>query len=282
VSVYVGTDNLMYEQIHEWGILPGELVFGKISAVAIDSKDRVYMYQRDRAKNGTPPIVVFDGAGQYLQSWGEEIFIDPHGIFISSSDELYAVDRDGHQVVKCALTGEVLLRLGHGGKPALQAPFNHPNDVAVSESGEIYVADGYANSCVHRFTPNGEHVLSWGRPGTGPGEFRVPHGIWVDTKERVFVADRENHRVQLFTTDGAFLTEWTDFYRPTDIFIDAHGAIYVTDLIPRVSVFDPDGTLLARIRPANNNVHGVWADSLGNLYVAATDGPTLEKYVRQT
>jgi peptidylglycine monooxygenase len=123
---------------------------------------------------------------------------------------------------------------------------------------------------------------SWGQPGSLPGEFRVPHGIWVTEDDRVLVADRENGRVQVFGRDGTFVDEWTDFYRPTNIFVDRHGSIFVSDLIPRISVFDRDGRLVDRLRPYHNNAHGVWNDKSGSIFLAATDGSCVEKFVRQT
>ena len=114
-----------------------------------------------------------------------------------------------------------MLTLGQRGRPSLQAPFNHPADVAVSPAGEIYVADGYGNSSVHRFSVEGEHLGSWGAPGAGRGEFTTPHGIWVDAQDRVLVADRENNRVQLFSPEGDYYGEWRDLYHPMDIYVDA-------------------------------------------------------------
>jgi peptidylglycine monooxygenase len=220
---------------------------------------------------------VLDREGVAIDSWGRGDIIDAHGLHITKSDELLAVDRDGHRVVKFTLAGDIVMVLG--GQPSWQAPFNHPTDVAVGPTGDIYVTDGYCNSSVHRFSAAGELVDSWGQPGSGDGEFRVPHGIWVDD-EHVYVADRDNNRVQLLTLSGEFVEAWTDFYRPTDVFIDRTGHIFVTELIPRVSVFDGSGRLVARLRPANNNAHGVWADSQGDLYVAPTDGRSVEKFVR--
>lgn len=275
----VGANSFRYERFSTWGRSTSDGAgFGKISAVALDSSDRVYVYQRDIHERGIEPIVVLTPEGDACDAWGRGIVRDAHGLFMFN-DVLFAVDRDGHQVVKFALTGDVLMTLGNSKRPSWQQPFNHPTDVAVAPDGEIYVADGYCNSCVHRFTADGELIATWGNAGIAPAEFIVPHGIWVD-ETCVFVADRDNHRVQIFTRDGEFVQEWTQFYRPTDIYVDREGFIYVTELIPRVSIMTQSGELVARIRPANNNAHGVWADSRGSLYVALTDGPTLEKFER--
>lgn len=274
----VGTSR-RYERILDWGRPPKEVGFGKISAVALDSGGNVYIYQRDPQRRGYPPIVVFSDSGDYLRGFGVGFIGDPHGMHISAADDLYVVDRDGHSVLKLSLEGELILSLGDSRRPAMQAPFNHPNDVAVAEDGEIYVADGYGNSAIHRFTREGKHIQTWGNPGSLAGEFRVPHGIWVDEDDRVLVADRENNRVQVFTRDGEFVEEWTDYYRPTNIFIDSSGTIFVSDLTPRISVLDRMGELIDRIRPYNNNAHGIWGDAEGNVYLAATDGFSVEKFV---
>ena len=276
-KLIAGTGNYVYEVVRPWGELPPGMEFGGVSHVGVDSQDRVYAFQRK-----DPPIVIFDRSGKYLGSWGSGMFIDAHGIYISDDDHIYLGNRDAHTVVKCTLDGTVVMTLGTEEKPAFQEPFNHPADVAVAPNGDIYVADGYANSRVHRFSANGDLILSWGSPGKGPGEFSVPHGIWVDKNEKVYVADREHGRVQVFTPEGEFMDQWTDFFRATDIYVDADGAVYVGDLVPRLSVFDGNsGTMIARGRPVLNVPHGIYGDSHGDLYVAEPTEQRLTKLVRQ-
>ena len=158
MTQFFGTGKYIYQIIDPFGTLPEGMSWGNVSHVAVDSKDRVYAFQRK-----DPPIVVFDSDGNFLDSWGDGQLIDAHGIFVTPEDDLFLVDRDMYEVLKYTLQGEPLLRIGVRGKSALQEPFNHPADVAVSPSGDIYVADGYGNSMVHKFSPNGELVLSWGR-----------------------------------------------------------------------------------------------------------------------
>jgi len=242
----------------------------------VDSKDRVYFYQRT-----DPPVLIFDGDGHFLTAWGSERLRDAHGIFIGPDDHVYLCNRDEHEVLKLTPEGRTLLVLGHRGRPSLQAPFNHPADVAVAPDGEIYVADGYGNSSVHRFSAEGRHLGSWGAPGAGHGQFTTPHGIWVDGQNRVLVADRENNRVQLFSPEGDYYGEWRDLYHPMDIYVDGVGTVYVTDQIPRISMYSPDGRLLARGRPVNVGAHGVWGDSHGNLYLAEVGVNQVTKLVRR-
>ncbi len=276
-KLMAGSGNYVYEVVRPFGELPAGMEFGSVSHVGVDSHDRVYAFQRK-----DPPIVIFDRNGKYLNSWGSGMFIDAHGIYLSADDHIYLGNRDAHTVVKCTLDGKVVMTLGTEEKPAFQEPFNHPADIAVAPNGDIYVADGYANSRVHRFKANGDLILSWGSPGKGPGEFSVPHGVWVDKNEKVYVADREHGRVQIFTPEGEFIDQWTDFFRATDIYMDADGAVYVTDLVPRLSVFDGNsGKMIARGRPVLNTPHSLYGDSHGDLYVAEPTEQRLTKLVRQ-
>ena len=275
-GLVVGSGEFIYDVVRPWGTLPAGWTLGLVSHVAVDSQDRVYFYQRK-----DPPVLVFDPDGAFLTGWGSQRLRDAHGIFAGPDDHLYVCNRDEHEVLKVTLEGKVVLALGHRGRPAWQAPFNHPADVAVSPSGEIYVADGYGNSAIHRFSPEGRHLGSWGAPGAGRGQFTTPHGIWVDARARVLVADRENNRVQLFSPEGDFYDEWRDLYHPMDIYVDAAGAVYVTDQIPRLTVYSPDGRLLARGRPVAVGAHGVWGDSRGNLYLAEVGVNQVTKLVRR-
>jgi peptidylglycine monooxygenase len=275
-GLIVGTGDFVYEVVRPCGVLPGGWSLGVVSHVAVDSKDRVYFYQRK-----DPPVLVFDHDGNFLTGWGSQRLLDAHGIFVGPDDHLYVCNRDEHEVLKLTPEGKIELVLGWRGRPALQAPFNHPADVAVSRNGDIYVADGYGNSAVHRFSSEGKHLRSWGAPGSGRGQFTTPHGIWVDGRDRVLVADRENDRMQLFSPDGDYLAEWSDLYHPMDIYVDSAGTVYVTDQIPRISMYTLDGQLLARGRPAAMGAHGVWGDSRGNLYLAEVGLNQVTKLARR-
>ena len=142
--------------------------------------------------------------------------------------------------------------------------------------------DHRGHSSVHRFSVEGEHLDSWGAPGPGRGEFTTPHGIWVDAQDRVLVADRENNRVQLFSPEGDYFGEWRDLYHPMDIYVDPGGTVYVTDQIPRISMYAPDGRLLARGRPGNVGAHGGWGDSRGDLYLAEVGLIQVTKLARRS
>jgi len=243
--------------------------FQSPSAVAVDSHDNVYVYQR-----GDPPVLVFDRGGNLIGQWPRKdgAPADAHLIYVGPDDAVYLADRDAHQILKYTTDGELVMSLGVRDRAELQAPFNHPADICVAPpgsplAGEIYVADGYGNSSIHRFSADGDYIKSFGSPGSGSGEFRVPHSVRVSADGRVYVADRENNRVQVFREDGQFIEEWTDFKKPMGVHIDAEGTVYVTDQVPRLSILTLGGRLLARGRTFEQ-AHNVYTDSAGNIYGA--------------
>jgi DNA-binding beta-propeller fold protein YncE len=264
INTFVALGDWLYRVDRSWAKLPQSFTLDAVSQVAVDSHDRVYVFQR-----GDPPVIIFDQSGSFVGSWGAGLIADAHGIFITKDDRVLLVDRDGHQVIGFDLDGRRLWDIGARQSPRLQAPFNHPADVAVdAASGHMYVADGYGNSAIHCFDVHGKFIRSWGRPGKGPGEFTTPHGVWIDGSRRVLVADRENDRLQLFDPEGNYIDEWSDLYHPMDIFVDATGYIFVTDQIPRLTMFSPDGTLVGRCKPVPIGGHGISGDSDGNLYLS--------------
>ena len=241
---------------------------GRVSDVAVDADGKVHVLLRfdPLVDDPAPRVITHDAQGQRVGAWGEDILADSHMIVPAPGNRLFVVDRDAHQIVICAPNGQ---RLGHiGERNTPHAPFNHPTDVAFCPQGTIYVSDGYANARVHRFTPEGEPITAWGTLGHGPGEFLNPHAIWVQPDGRVVVADRENSRLQVFSPDGALLAIWTGFQKPLDIWGDAEGRLYVTDLVPSLSLLAPDGKVLGRCRPVLNGTHGICGDANGCLYLA--------------
>ena len=186
-----------------------------------------------------------------------------------------------------AETEKLLLTLGREDKPGEPGkPFNKPTDLAVSPQGELFITDGYGNSRVHRFTQEGELIKSWGDPGTGPGQFNIPHGVWADRK-RVYVADRQNNRIQIFTHDGEYIEKWGGFDLPCDIYIDDQNRVYVPELRSRLSILNLKGEVLLRIGGTNLKIpgefvapHCVWKDSKNAFYVGeALEGQRIQKFV---
>lgn len=283
----VGTGRYRYEVIDTWGKLPNGQSFGPVSDVGVDSRDRIYAFQR-----ADPPVLVFDRDGNFLSSWGQGAFDDPHGIYISPDDVIYLTDRNGQLALKYSLDGRLLLSIGTRGQasdtgatkdgelvPRAAGPFNKPTKIAPAPSGDLYVSDGYRNSRVHRFSGDGRLLASWGTPGkVAPGEFHLPHSVWVDAQGLVYVCDRENSRIQIFSPAGEYLRMWTDIHRPTDLHFGADGIAYVSELSPRVSVLDAAGQVLARWE--SGSAHGICADSRGDIYLAEVRGRKIAKCVR--
>ncbi len=276
MAVTIGTEQYVYEYQEGWAKLPTGQRFDRPSAVAVDSQDRVYVYQQQG-----PRVQVFSRDGNFLIAWPRRAqdVNDAHLICISPNDEIYLVERDAQQVLKYTVEGELLIALGTRYQAAAQAPFNHPTDVAVSASGELYISDGYANSSVHRFSADGGYISSFGSPGSGPGQFRVPHSLDVSQDGRVFVADRENNRIQVFSSEGDYITQWTDFAGPMGLHIHTDQNAYVTDQVPRVSILNLEGELLARGRTFGNG-HNLCTDSRGDIYVANVMDQNIQKFVK--
>ena len=272
----IGAGDFRYEYQPGWARLPDGVSLGDPSGVAVDSMDRVYVYQRLG-----PPVLVFDRDGHFLEGWERRngVPLDAHHIHIGPDDTVYLTDRDAHQVLIYDSGGNLQRSLGTRRSAAMQAPFNHPADVCVAPSGELYVADGYGNSSVHRFSAAGDYIGSFGSPGSGPGQFRVPHSVSVSQDGRVYVADRENNRVQVFTPEGEFQAEWTDFKCPMGVHIDANQVVYVTDQIPRVSIYTLDGELLSRGRTFEG-AHQVYTDSEGSIYGLDTANQRVQKLLK--
>jgi DNA-binding beta-propeller fold protein YncE len=283
-----------YELVSDWAQLPDGWVLGQ-TAIATDSADRVYLFNRS-----DHPLIVLDRDGNYLNSWGEGLLTSAHGIFLDEEESLYLPVFGSHVIYKFSSAGDLLLELGSRDNPSdtgwardwrlrperSAGPFNTPADIAVTKQGAIYVADGYGNARIHRFSPQGELEISWGDPGDGPGQFHVAHGIWVHDDGRVFVADRENNRIQVFTGDGAYLEEWGGFARPCDIYVDEEGVVFVAELSAFVTLLTLDGEVIARWPNAIttseiSGAHALWLDSHGDLYLnVSQDGRRIEKYRR--
>jgi sugar lactone lactonase YvrE len=264
-----------------WGGTPG---------MACDARGRVFVYSRC-----PHPLVVFDAEGNFLDSWGEDLLKDAHGIYVDADDNVYCVERGRHCVFKFDRDGRLVLTIGTPDTPAAQdgAPFNLPTDLAVASTGELFVSDGYGNARVHKYAPDGTLLLSWGERGDGPGQFNLSHCVRVDQYDRVWVCDRENNRIQIFDTDGRYLTEWRDLLRPNQVCFDPkEDIVYISELTQRISIYTLDHTLVARWGGGGETPgqepgqfaggpHGICCDAQGNLYVGEVfvDG-RWHRYVR--
>jgi DNA-binding beta-propeller fold protein YncE len=252
----------IYKVVRPFASWPSTLPIGIFSKGAVDSRGNLHVCQR-----ADPPVIVFDRKGKYVRSIGDGRNADSHGIWITPDDRVLLVDRDAHQLICYSPQGKELFTIGDPARPRFKEPFNHPADVTVAPSGDIYVADGYGNTMVHRFSAEGKLRMSWGGCGTGPGEFSTPHGINVLPDGRLVVGDRENNRVQVFDPAGKYLTEWHGFYHPMDIYLDGRGLIYVTDQRPRVTALNDRGEILGSCKPALSMPHGITGDKDGNIFI---------------
>jgi DNA-binding beta-propeller fold protein YncE len=250
--------------IHRKWARPEGQGFGFLSDLMVDGSGNVHVAQR----GANQPVLVFDRDGRQIGAWGEGILAEPHYINSSADGGILVADRDAHQVLRFDPDGKLVQALGKRHWPSLDAPFNHPTAAVQAPDGEIYVADGYGNSNVHRFAADGSLIRTWGGRGSGPGSFTTPHAVAIDRRGRVLVADRENNRVQVFNRDGDFVAEWGDFYHPMQIWIDDRDLVFVTDQIPRISLLTLDGKLVGRCRGAINGAHGLSGDAEGNLYLS--------------
>jgi DNA-binding beta-propeller fold protein YncE len=261
--------------------LPKGFKFGLATAVATDKDDNLFVFHR-----GKQPISVFDKNGKFLRSWGDAEVDTAHGLRIDGEGNIWTTDLGTHQVIKYDPQGKVLLTLGTKGKPGrTREHFNKPADVAVTPAGDVYIADGYNNTRVVKFSKEGKYLLEWGKPGNGPGEFNLPHAIFLDGKGRVYVGDRENDRVQVFDADGKYLEQWRDTGSPFGLFLQGDRMLVADGRGDQVRILDLAGKVLARFGKNGKDLgqfqlpHGICADSRGVVYVTEADGERVQKFV---
>lgn len=285
-----GSGRYSYTVDPGWPKRPSEWSWGWTPGMACDSQDRLFVYSRC-----DHPLLVFSTDGELLASWGEGLLKDPHGITIDKDDNVYCVERNRHCVFKFNREGQLVLTIGLPDVPGAKEgePFNRPTDIAVASNGELFISDGYGNSRMHKYSADGQRLLSWGEPGSRPGQFNLCHCVRIDRQDRLWVCDRENNRIQLFDTTGAFLTEWTGLLRPNQVWFEPdEDVVYITELTQQISVYTLDHTLITKWGGAGQTPgdgpgqfvggpHGICRDSKGNLYVGEVfaDG-RWHKYVR--
>jgi DNA-binding beta-propeller fold protein YncE len=206
--------------------MPEGWFFGRVSAAASDTKGEVYVFHRNIKID---PIVVFDNNGKYLRSWGKDLFDNPHGIRIDPEGNVWCVDNNSHQVRKFTRDGKLLLTLGvRGERGNDETHFGSPTDIAWDrKTGDFYVSDGYGNSRVMKFNKDGKFLLTWGKPGSAPGEFQTVHAVATDSQGRVYISDRSNERIQIFTAQGEFLKQWTHLGATQGLDITAKDELWV-------------------------------------------------------
>lgn len=300
-----------YQVVHGWPVLPEGRDLGAVSGVGIDSHDNVLVFHRNErtwpasdelvtTPIAFPTVTIFDGhTGRMLAEWGANQFAMPHGLTVDRNDNVWLTDVALQQVYKFSHDGRLLMTLGERGVAGNDAAhFNRVTDVAVAPDGTFFVSDGYRNRRVMKFAPMGEFLLQWGTKGNGPGQFALPHGIALDASGRVYVADRENDRIQIFDGSGHYISEWKgkDIGRPYDLRFAPDGTAVIADGGEQpdkppdrsgVVLVRPDGTVLERFGRWGNYdgefemAHSIAVAHDGSLYVADITGKRVQKFVRK-
>jgi sugar lactone lactonase YvrE len=326
-----------YQTVKDWAKFPDGRMWGSTSAVEIDKDGKsIWVAERcgansclDRATgqmSPLPPILKFDPSGKLVKSFGEGMLIFAHGIFVDRDGNVWVTDGQdnapqpagggapaagatkGHQVYKFSPDGKLLMTLGKPGGAAAPDYFYQPNDVLAAPNGDIFVSEGHGgenkNNRILKFSKDGKLIKTWGKFGTGPGEFDLPHALAMDSKGRLFVGDRNNNRIQIFDQDGKFLAEWKQFSRPSGLYIDKNDTLYVADSESgsvsrnhdgwkrgiRIGSAK-DGKLIAfipdpetRVRPeftGTSAAEGVAADAQGIVYGAEVGPRGVKRYVKK-
>jgi DNA-binding beta-propeller fold protein YncE len=298
------TNNLPnpYHAVEGWAQLPAGMQWGQVISVKPDAHGNLWVFHRSE-----PPILEFDASGKFLKSFGAGMFVQPHGLEVDRDGNVWTTDQTakdgkGDQVIKFSPEGKVLMTLGKAGVTgAGPDAFNGPCDVAIAPNGDIFVADGHGgdtNARVVKFSKDGKYIKEWGKKGSGPGEFDTLHSMAMDSKGRLFIADRGNSRIQIFDQDGKFIAEWKQFGRPSGLYITKNDTLYSVDSQSdektnpgarrgirigsakdgSVKAFIPDTSA----NPAVALAEGVSADAKGDIvYAAGVSSMALHKFVKQ-
>jgi DNA-binding beta-propeller fold protein YncE len=304
-----------YRTTRDWGELPPGVQWAAVTAVEASPDGSIYVIHRCFANScagrNEAPILKYNSSGKLLKTWGEGMFVFPHGATVDRDGNLWVTDArgeggKGHQVFKFNPDGKVLMTLGKaGGSGSGPDLFDQPTDVVVAPNGDIFVTDSHRNgknNRVVKFDRNGKFIKEWGHQGSGAGEFSEPHTIAMDSGGRLFVGDRENNRIQIFDQNGKYLDQWRQFGRPSGIFITKDDTIYVTDSEsgPDTGAHElmgikkgirigsaKDGRVTAFIEDSESTVadhsgaEGVGVDAQGNVYGAVVRRQMLERHVKQ-
>ncbi len=280
---------LPYSLVADFFVLPAGGNFGEAAGVAVNSKGHIFVFHR-----GERPLMEFDANGKFVRSLGDGLFTTPHGLRVDAQDNLWTTDVGSQVVLKLNSEGRVLMVLGRKGTAGEEIAnvgvtlFNKPSDVAWDAAGNIYVSDGYGNSRVVKFDKAGKFLTTWGTKGTGPGQFDLPHAIVVDRRGRVFVADRQNSRIQIFDPHGNYQTEWKHLGQPWGLALAHDGTLYVADgLANRVVKADLNGNVLGTFGGPGKGpgeflfAHAIAVGPQDEVYVSEILNWRVQKFVKE-
>ena len=289
VGASASIQDVRYRHVEGWAELPdGVEAWGQTIGIETDDNDNLWVFHRCFANNcrerdDVPPMLRYDPSGRLVDSWGEGLFVWPHGSTLDEDENIWVTDAQGgdgkgHIVVKFSPEGRVLMTLGTPGVAgAGEATFDGPADVAIAPNGDIFVADGHGNDRIVKFSKDGEYLMEWGQEGTLLGEFNEPHTIAFDSRGRLFVGDRMNQRIQVFDQDGRFLAVWPSIMA-SGIYITEDDTVLVADYQLRKGIIIAKASDFSEIAVIDEALpEGVAMDGMGNVFAGEVTGRDLMK-----
>ena len=282
----IWSQTLPLQLVSDWAKLPPGTYFGECSGVAVDKDDNVWVFNRGKA-----PVMKFDRTGKLLASWSDVPVKASHGIKIDPEGNVWTVDVAGNSVKKFSRDGQLLMQIGNaGGTPGTnnsKDAFSRPTGLAFLPNGDFFVSDGYENSRVVKFNRDGEYLMQiGGTRGKGPGEFDIAHDVAVDEKGRIYVADRENYRVQIFDPAGTLVATWKNVGSPWGLaYSEREGMLYICDgYNNKIVKVNREGQIVGtlgsygKIPGRLDFVHHIAIDSTGAIYVAEIKNWRVQKF----
>jgi hypothetical protein len=299
-----------YQVDPSWPQRPENMPWAATPGIYVDGRDQVWVFTR-----ANPPVQVYTAGGKFVRAWGGDLIgttrtgTSSHHIKIDGQGQVWLADAANHVVLQCTPEGKLVKRLGTAGESGCdETHFNRPTDMAVTPDGQVFVSDGYGNARVVHFDARGRFVKAWGKLGTAPGEFNLPHAIALDSQGRLYVADRNNARVQVFDQEGKFLDQWQNLLVPWGFWVTPKDEIWVCGSSPmpwreedKVLGCPPKDQLFMKLdtsgrvlqlwtvpkgvdgeeKPGDLNwVHAIALDSQGNIYATDIVGQRAQKFVR--
>jgi peptidylamidoglycolate lyase len=300
---------IKYKLVKDWLKLPDSIMLGNPTGISIDINQNIVVFHRadrkwsllgsmpDKPIQSKTILIIDKDNGTLINSWGDNLFIMPHGLKVDDENNIWVTDVGLNQVFKFSHDGKLLMKLGEArvsGNDSLH--FNKPTDIAIAKDGSFYVSDGYGNSRIIKFSATGKYLFDWGTKGDKEGEFNIPHGISLDSKGNVYVADRENNRIQVFNPNGKFIKQFTDntFGAICAVAFDkTQSKLFAVDDFTflkikhrgsDVFIFDPTGKVQTRFGRSGSYqgntswYHDLTVDKDGNIYIGDILGNTIQKF----